>query len=287
MRVSILFILLFANIFAQISYGGSPKFYDRQENIEFIEPDRDNIIDRDFSPMVFQFGEEYAINLNILDVATPIIDNGIYTYLLGISSPGAYGIGFIFDDFYLSNNSTLFIYDENKTMFLGSFTSENNKDSFLEKGILLVKNFDPNDLPTSFDSKIPDNQIIGTGLTELRENPKKKLIVVSRDINMRVKCDAIGIKSEDFVTGQVVKSASSLYTGFVSHLVDDQLIDRFYSGESIYLEEEKVKFQEKRLYIDSINKGKIPMIPVDELINSARASFAAILSLKEKSWIFV
>tara|TARA_Y100000593_G_scaffold4244_1_gene8444 strand:+ start:11702 stop:13015 length:1314 start_codon:yes stop_codon:yes gene_type:complete len=126
------------------------------------------------------------------------------------------------------------------------------------KGILLVKNFDPNDLPTSFDSKIPDNQIIGTGLTELRENPKKKLIVVSRDINMRVKCDAIGIKSEDFVTGQVVKSASSLYTGFVSHLVDDQLIDRFYTGESIYLEEEKVKFQPQQfiMLVSSSNERK-------------------------------
>jgi PhoH-like ATPase len=126
------------------------------------------------------------------------------------------------------------------------------------KGILCVKNFDPSDLPTSFDSKIPDNQIIGTGLTELRENPKKKLIVVSRDINMRVKCDAIGIKSEDFITGQVVKSASSLYAGFVSHLVDDQLIDRFYSGESIYLEEEKVKFQPQQfiMLVSSSNERK-------------------------------
>ena len=40
-------------------------------------------------------------------------------------------------------------------------------------------------------------------------------------------------------------------------------------------------------YINSINEGGKPLIPVDELINSARASFAAILSLKEKSWIKV
>ena len=131
MRVSILFILLFTNIFGQISYGGSPKFYDRQENVEFIEPDRNNLIDRGFHPMVFQFGDEYSMNFNILDIENPIIDNGIYTYLLGVESSGAYGIGFIFDDFYLSENSTLFIYDEDRTMFLGAFTSENNKDSFI------------------------------------------------------------------------------------------------------------------------------------------------------------
>ena len=131
MRVSILFILLFSNIFTQISNGGSPKFYNRQESIDFIVPDRDNLIDRGFAPMVFQFGEEYYMDVNILEVSTPVIDNGIYTYLIGIESPGAYGIGFIFDDFYLSQNSTLFIYDEQRTNFLGSFTSQNNKDSFI------------------------------------------------------------------------------------------------------------------------------------------------------------
>ena len=57
MRVSILFILLFSNIVAQISYGGSPKFYNREESVDFIVPDRDNLVDRGFAPMVFQFGE--------------------------------------------------------------------------------------------------------------------------------------------------------------------------------------------------------------------------------------
>ena len=131
MRVSILFIMLFTNIFAQISYGGSPKFYNRQESVDFITPDRDNLIDRGFAPMVFQFGDEYHMNINVFEVSTPILDNGIYTYLIGIESQGAYGMGFIFDDFYLSDNSTLFIYDEQRTMFLGSFTAQNNKDSFV------------------------------------------------------------------------------------------------------------------------------------------------------------
>ena len=78
MRVSILFILLFTNIFGQISYGGSPKFYDRQESVVFVEPDRNNLIDRGFHPMVFQFGEEYAVNFNVLNISSPIIDNGNY-----------------------------------------------------------------------------------------------------------------------------------------------------------------------------------------------------------------
>ena len=99
------------------------------------------------------------------------------------------------------------------------------------KGIAYAKTFDPADLPISFDQSDPDNQIIGTALTELKNNPNKKLIVVSRDINMRVKCDAVGTISEDYITQQVVSGRSELYTGLTSHLVDDQIIDRFYEGK--------------------------------------------------------
>ena len=130
MRIIILLILL-SNIFAQISYGGMPKYYNRDVAIDFISPNRENIIDRDFHPMVFQFGEEYLLDVNVLESVEPVYDEGIYTYLLGIKSPGAYGIGLIFDNFYLSENSSLFIYDYDKTMYLGSFTSQNNKDSFI------------------------------------------------------------------------------------------------------------------------------------------------------------
>ena len=56
---------------------------------------------------------------------------------------------------------------------------------------------------------------------------------------MRVKCDSIGLLCEDFVENQVVKDTEQLYKGFKTHLVDDELIDQFYSGEPIILEEER------------------------------------------------
>ena len=111
MRLSILFLsILYSSIFAQIFHGGTPKYYNEERSIEYIEPNRDNIVDRNFAPMVFQYGLEYEMDINVLDVE-PIIDGDIYTYILGVKSPGAFGIGFIFDVFYLSENSTLFIYD--------------------------------------------------------------------------------------------------------------------------------------------------------------------------------
>ena len=109
------------------------------------------------------------------------------------------------------------------------------------KGIIQVKGYDASALPKEYDPATPDNQIIATALTERKQNEKRKVIVVSRDINMRVKCDSIGLLSEDYVEGQIVKDTSYVYTGTASHLVDEQVIDRFYSKENIILEKDEIK----------------------------------------------
>ena len=109
------------------------------------------------------------------------------------------------------------------------------------KGIIQVKGYDADVLPKEYDANTPDNQIIATALTERTLHKRRKVIVVSRDINMRVKCDSIGLLSEDYIEGQVVKDMSYVYTGTTSHLVDEQVIDKFYSREDVMLEEDEIK----------------------------------------------
>tara|TARA_R100001509_G_scaffold102186_1_gene59972 strand:- start:54 stop:962 length:909 start_codon:yes stop_codon:yes gene_type:complete len=48
----------------------------------------------------------------------------------------------------------------------------------------------------------------------------------------------VGINAEDFKAAQVLDKDSELYSGFLKVLVDDQIIDQFYNGESITLDEE-------------------------------------------------
>lgn len=110
-------------------------------------------------------------------------------------------------------------------------------------GTVFVKGCNFSDLPDGLDPKVPDNEIIGVALNEKNKFPKRKVILVSRDINMRVKCDSIGLLCEDFVENQVVKDTEQLYKGFKTYLVDDELIDQFYSGEPITLEEENIVFR--------------------------------------------
>ena len=83
--------------------------------------------------------------------------------------------------------------------------------------------------------KISDNQIIATALSEMEENPNRKVVVVSRDINMRVKCDALRVMTEDYQVEQVVARSDDLYSGTADLLVDEQVIDDFYEGKEVHL----------------------------------------------------
>ena len=109
------------------------------------------------------------------------------------------------------------------------------------KGILRVASQDTSTLPSDLDVTIPDHEIISTAISEDQTNGNRKTIVVSRDINMRVICDAIGLLSEDYRENEVIKKESELYTGFRSCLVDDQTVDFFYSGEDVILDPEEHK----------------------------------------------
>ena len=94
-------------------------------------------------------------------------------------------------------------------------------------------------LPFELDTEIPDNEIIAVAIEAAA--PKCEVILVSRDINMRVKADAVGIKTEDYHANKVVEKKEHLYTGHKIHLVSDEVIDDFYAGEQICLMEEEIK----------------------------------------------
>ena len=66
----------------------------------------------------------------------------------------------------------------------------------IRKGLGIVKSISASgisqeDLPADLDIRIPDHLIIATALKEQKESTRK-VVLVSRDINMRVIADAIG-----------------------------------------------------------------------------------------------
>ena len=51
--------------------------------------------------------------------------------------------------------------------------------------------------------------------------------LVSNDINLRIKCDAIGVTAENYFPDNVVESGNELYTGFTDILVDDNSVEKY------------------------------------------------------------
>jgi PhoH-like ATPase len=109
-------------------------------------------------------------------------------------------------------------------------------------GLIRVSSYNPLCLPDDLDLEDSDNQIIATALSEKESSAKsRKVVVVSRDINMRVKCDALGLLTEDYQAEQVVDHAEGLYTGRAEILIDEQQIDKFYSSDEIWIDPEEHK----------------------------------------------
>lgn len=134
-----------------------------------------------------------------------------------------------------------------------------------KKGILKIRGYDPFALPDDLDLEDSDNQIIATALSVQAElsNKNRKVIVVSRDINMRVKCDALKLLTEDYNVEQVVAQADGLYKGITEYLVDDQLIEQAYAGDKpIYFERSEIELNPNQfiMLISNSNEKKTALV---------------------------
>jgi PhoH-like ATPase len=75
----------------------------------------------------------------------------------------------------------------------------------------------------------------------LQETSEEKVILVTKDINVRVKCDALGIKCEDFNKHRIVDKQEGLYSGVKRANISQALIDKIYSQGYASLEDIPVK----------------------------------------------
>ena len=135
------------------------------------------------------------------------------------------------------------------------------------------------DLPSDLDVRIPDHLIIATALKFHKQLPRK-VILVSRDINMRVIADAVGVTSEDFQSNQVVDRSEKIYTGSKTVLVDDQLIDQFYNKEEVYLDLPGLYSNQYLLMVSNANEKKTALGRFVNKLTPVRQ----ILAGKTKIW---
>ncbi len=163
-------------------------------------------------------------------------------------------------------------------------------------GIVRVSSYNPLCLPDDLDLDDSDNQIIATALSEKESAPKsRKVVVVSRDINMRVKCDSLGLLTEDYQAEQVLDHAEGLYTGRAEILVDEQDIDRFYSGDEIWIDPDEHILSPNQfvMLISSSNDKKTALarfenygMPLQKIVKSNRRVWSTEPRNKEQQFAF-
>ncbi len=86
-----------------------------------------------------------------------------------------------------------------------------------------------NEVEKIFGSNKPDHSILNVALMMTRENPERKVILVTKDINLRLKAKSIDIAAEDFKTG-TIKNPENLYSGKTIVETSKEVIDKIYSN---------------------------------------------------------
>jgi len=85
-------------------------------------------------------------------------------------------------------------------------------------------------VPPNLDATRADNRIIGVALG-IKEAYKERrdVRVITKDINLRVKCDALQVPSEDYNSDAVVRNLNDLYSGNTVIDVDADDVGRMYN----------------------------------------------------------
>ncbi len=105
------------------------------------------------------------------------------------------------------------------------------------KGRVFAAQYDPRYMPAGMDTSDSDNKIIAIALRLQIEG--HDVAIISRDLNMRVKCDSFGIECYDYQPQQAVKSVDKLFDGADTITVSDQWLEKFYANEDMFLPEQK------------------------------------------------
>ena len=86
------------------------------------------------------------------------------------------------------------------------------------------------DIQSAFSPNKPDHHILNSAYCLAKEQPSREVILVSKDVNLRMKAKAIGIPAQDYKNDQV-QNLTELYTGHrVVENVDEDVIRRLHSN---------------------------------------------------------
>ncbi|TKC10204.1 PhoH family protein [Pedobacter polaris] len=115
-----------------------------------------------------------------------------------------------------------------------------------------------------------DNRILNAALALKEENPKRKVILVSKDICLRLKAKSLDLHAEDYETGKI-KNADELYTGRTELTdFDSKVIDTLKRGITIETTQLNLPYTDSNHFYILRNKKKSIIAFYDQTAKSLR-----------------
>lgn len=115
-----------------------------------------------------------------------------------------------------------------------------------------------------------DNRILAVALNYLHEENEKAeprpVVLVSKDVLVRIKADVLGITPEDYLSDRT-GDLNELYTGYQSLMVHPSLIDEYYSHRFLSVKQLPLSYalypHEFVILKDEIGSGKSALLKVN------------------------
>jgi PhoH-like ATPase len=131
----------------------------------------------------------------------------------------------------------------------------------------------PEALPNVLPGNKPDNNILGTTLSLQKKHPGRRLTLVSKDINLRIKAAVLGIHAEDYFNDKALDDLDLLFTG------TDDLPNNFWENHSKNMESWQ---QEGRTYYRIQGPRVKTWFPNEFVFNNADNFEAMVSKLDER-----
>ncbi|MDB6030937.1 MAG: phosphate starvation-inducible protein PhoH [Verrucomicrobiales bacterium] len=131
----------------------------------------------------------------------------------------------------------------------------------------------------SIGNNTVDSRIVAQALNVQRNDLKTRTVLVTKDINLRIKADALGLAAEDYETDQVM--IKDLYTGIFEININAEKMVAFRNNSEMELDTEKKYFpNEYCTLIDESNPKRTALTKVD----ATGRKLIPILDCREGIW---
>ncbi len=126
------------------------------------------------------------------------------------------------------------------------------------------------DMEESFHEKIPDHRILAIADYTRNKNPDKQVILVTKDVNLRIKAKALGLTAQDYKAGQVT-NLDMFYAGIpIADNQNDEAIGKLYSNhEGVAIEEFDLDFEPKANQYMILKGSKSSALAIFDIRTSA------------------